>query len=604
MRPAWHLALPTNGQLVTPAVNLLPAALTAGMPQVELGPATDAGSLRAMAQSGDLTRIDGSTLQVYASVVPDLIHNKNALPGSDIINAGSGTDVVFGDYGLIGALPTTGVAAIDTQLQGLSVSMLGLIDGFSALSTAQDALENSLGTPTRPFTISAGNDTITGSGTETIFGGGGEYLVPGVSFPMDPASASGNALAFDSYLLDMQQVVGDMSFVTHEAGEQVISAFATADRLLRLGLGPAAPRHPSAEPRQQHHRPERQLRQQSRGRRHRLRGHAGGCDAGRVRRERRCRRAWRSSSPPARRRSRRISPPIIRSRPTMARRRNGCSVKRPVSRSISATITSPAAPGADTLIGDNALILDPVSETASPGGSASSVQAIMVTAVDRLFLGAYSALERDQRGLRGAGDAGAQRGGRLVPGRRLRLPQPALRSTATPSMAVPATTTSIGDMAVILPQLAAAGIGTVGTFERLSVERARRHAGGRTTTTSTASGRSGRCIRGARRPRRRRSRSTPTRSGAATATTSCSARSATTTSTAAPVTTSCPAASETIPFPAGPAPIRSRSIARATRISAAAATTSRARPSTSRPAARFCRSAGNPRSDRPSAMAC
>ena len=140
------LAVPFNGQLVTPAVNLLPSALTAGMPQLELGPATDAGSLRAMAQSGDLARADGSTLKVYASVVPDLIHNKNALPGNDVINAGSGTDVVFGDYGLIGALPTTGIAAINTQLQGLSVSMLGLINGFSALSTAQDALDDRHGT--------------------------------------------------------------------------------------------------------------------------------------------------------------------------------------------------------------------------------------------------------------------------------------------------------------------------------------------------------------------------------------------------------------------------------------------------------------------------
>ena len=232
------LTLPTNGQLVTPAVNLLPAALTAGMPQLELGPASDAGSLRAMAQSGDLMRTDGSTLRVYASVVPDLIHNKNALPGSDIINAGSGNDVIFGDYGLIGALPTTGVAAIDTQLQGLSVSMLGLIDGFSALSTAQDALD---APGTRPFTISAGNDTITGSGTETIFGGGGEYLVPGVSFPMDSASASGNPLAFDSYLLDMQQVVGDMSFVTHEAGEQAISTFATQTGFSGSISGPLRP---------------------------------------------------------------------------------------------------------------------------------------------------------------------------------------------------------------------------------------------------------------------------------------------------------------------------------------------------------------------------
>ncbi len=220
------VSLPTNGQLVTPAINLLPSALTPSAPQIELGPSTDAGSLRTMAQSGDLTGQNGSTLRVYASLVPDLIHNQNALPGSNTIVGGSGNDVIFGNYGVLEALPTTGIAPIDAQLQGLSVSMLGMLDGFSALSTGQDALDIATGHPT-PFTISAGNNTITGgSGNDTIFGSSGEYLVPG-TLPMSSGSSSSSALALDSYLLDMQQVVGDMSFVTHEAGEQVITTFAT-----------------------------------------------------------------------------------------------------------------------------------------------------------------------------------------------------------------------------------------------------------------------------------------------------------------------------------------------------------------------------------------
>ena len=459
---AASLALPFNGQLVTPGVNLLPSALTAGMPQVELGPAADAGSLRAMAQSGDLTRADGSTLKVYASVVPDLIHNKNALPGSDVINAGSGNDVVFGDYGLIGALPSTGIAAIDTQLQGLSVSMLGLINGFSALSTAQDALENALGTSTRPFVISAGNNTITGSGTETIFGAGGEYLVPGVSFPMNAASASGNALAFDGYLLDMQQVVGDMSFVTHEAGEQDISAFANATGFSGSVSGALRPAthllnldNNSID------------LSASSGSNFVVGGTAfvimpgvatpatGGAsvDAGALQQLEASRKAA-------------LAAHFAANHPFTAD--NGAAAQWLFNQASGFQINVgndhiTGGAGNDTLIGDNALILQPVSGTGSPGGFASSVQAIMVTAVDRLFLGAYSAPSATaaafgvQAMLASTGAADWSSAGGYVFQSGITLDSDTIDGAGGDDHIY-------GDMAVMLPQLGSAGVGTVAAF--------------------------------------------------------------------------------------------------------------------------------------------
>ena len=46
-------------------------------------------------------------------------------------------DPMPSDFGLVAALPSTGISQIDAQLQGLSVTMLGLLTQFSALSTAQ-----------------------------------------------------------------------------------------------------------------------------------------------------------------------------------------------------------------------------------------------------------------------------------------------------------------------------------------------------------------------------------------------------------------------------------------------------------------------------------
>ncbi len=464
---ATSLALPFNGQLVTPAVNLLPSALTAGMPQVELGPATDAGSLRAMAQSGDLARSDGTTLKVLASVIPDLIHNQNALPGSDVINTGSGNDVVFGDYGLIGALPTTGVAAIDLQLQGLSVSMQGLINGFSVLSTAQDALEHALGTSTRPFSISAGNNTITGSGTETIFGAGGEYLVPGVSFPMDAASASGNPLAFDGYLLDLQEVVGDMSFVTHEAGEQVIHAFATATGF----SGSYDPTATALRPATHLLNIENNTIDLSASSGNNvvvggtgfviMPGVAtpatGGAsvDAGALQQLESSRKAA-------------LAAHFASDHPFTAD--NGAAAQWLFNQTIGFQINIGndhivGGAGDDILVGDNALILQPVSGTASLAGSAASLQATMVATVDRLFLGSYSAQTSTAAAFgaqatlahTGAADWSLAGGYIFQSGNTIVLDSDTIDGG-------PGNDHVYGDMAVILPQLGSAGVGTVGAF--------------------------------------------------------------------------------------------------------------------------------------------
>jgi hypothetical protein len=112
---------------------------------------------------------------------------------------------------------------------------------LSALSSAQDALNAANGAPS-PYLIWAQNNAITvGNGNSTIFGNVGEYLLPGVAFAQGPGSLASNAVAFDSYLLDMQEVFADMSYVAHEAGQKVINAFnavpnpAPAVHLLDLG---------------------------------------------------------------------------------------------------------------------------------------------------------------------------------------------------------------------------------------------------------------------------------------------------------------------------------------------------------------------------------
>jgi hypothetical protein len=119
--------------------------------------------------------------------------------------------------------------------------MLGLVTEFSALATAQDVLSAAEGTPTTGTVAFDDNSITVGNGNNTIFANVGEYLVPNVAFAEGSGSLASNALALDSYLLDMQEVFGDMSFVVNQAGLRVIASYAAttpvapATHLLDIG---------------------------------------------------------------------------------------------------------------------------------------------------------------------------------------------------------------------------------------------------------------------------------------------------------------------------------------------------------------------------------
>ena len=122
----------------------------------------------------------------------------------------------------------------------LSVTAMGLLTQLSALSTAQDALDVAQGAAS-PYVVAIGNDHITvGTGSNTIFGDVGQYLIPGVGVARGTGPLASNALAFDARLLDMQEIFGDASFVVNEAGRQVIANFASTTHFQGV-YDPSAP---------------------------------------------------------------------------------------------------------------------------------------------------------------------------------------------------------------------------------------------------------------------------------------------------------------------------------------------------------------------------
>src|SRR5262249_20565318 len=131
----------------------------------------------------------------------------------------------------------TGIAAIDTELQGLSVSMLGLLTDLSALSYAQDAVATAQGVGT-PHDVAFGNNVITaGGGDNSIYGNSGRIYITGAGFDLPANGGYVQAVsAFATRLADMQRAIADLSYVAHEAGQQAINQFATLP-----GAGAARP---------------------------------------------------------------------------------------------------------------------------------------------------------------------------------------------------------------------------------------------------------------------------------------------------------------------------------------------------------------------------
>ncbi len=437
------IVIPVGGQLVVPTVNLLPSALTTNTPQLAMAP-PGFGTLGNLAQGGTLALASGADLEVFASVVPSVLNGSPALPGSNVINGGSGNDTIFGNYGQIAALPTTGITQIDNQLQGLSVTMLGLLDELSALSTVQDAVDG--GTPST-ISLEDNSITVTGGGNDTIFGNVGEYLVPDVAFAQGSGSLASNAVALDTYLLEMQDVIADMSFVANEAGARIVGGYTgPADHLLDIGDNTIN-----------------------------LTGNSG-------------------------------SDTVIGDVGIVVMPGDGTSVSDWAAGQSSATLQSVAqqlqslestfdanmsnefaanfaftptdaavasagtgfdlsigdntiygGSGNSTLIADTGLILDPVVGTGVDGNAdASELQSIMVTAVDRLFLGAYSAPTADAESWGVTADLAASGATDWSSGGGFVFNDPSKSDITVDSSYISAGSGSdhiYGDLAVVLPEL-------------------------------------------------------------------------------------------------------------------------------------------------------
>ncbi len=210
------LVLPFGGEVVVPALNLLPGAFGAGAPRIEVYPSM-AGVVSDIAGSDPIRRSDGASLTVYASLVPSLYGTNNVLAGNDVIDGGAGNDTIYGDSSETYTLDVTAYAALNGQIDKVAASASDLLGVFATLSRGVDLLQ---GGPSR--TIAYGNDHILGGdGDDVIVGDAARTIVQG-SGPLRSLSVEA-ALALSDTLSDMRSVITDLA-MTGRVAQAAVTA--------------------------------------------------------------------------------------------------------------------------------------------------------------------------------------------------------------------------------------------------------------------------------------------------------------------------------------------------------------------------------------------
>ena len=210
-------ALPLGGAVVVPAATLLPQALNATAPRIEIYP-TMSGTISALSGAGPLQKQDGTGLTVYASVMPNLVDTRRVLFGNDVIEGGAGDDVIYGDDSQMFSLDVTRYGSLNAQIDGVTLAMHQLLAMLDGVAAGIDAIDHANGQAS-PVQLRFGNDRISGgSGNDVIVGDSGRTVVAGSGLAADRASA----FALNGFLDAMRTAIADATATAGHAREGVI----------------------------------------------------------------------------------------------------------------------------------------------------------------------------------------------------------------------------------------------------------------------------------------------------------------------------------------------------------------------------------------------
>ncbi|MCA9200731.1 MAG: hypothetical protein KDA87_24500, partial [Planctomycetales bacterium] len=227
---AGQFQLGEFGSVVAPAIHVLPEELQLNDPfnlpnlwgnvvsdtQVEFDNLLDIGSLQ---------NASGNEVRPFASVITDVVHHKDMLPGGDQIDGAAGDDLIVGDTGSVYSPLLPGIQSVVDAHQGVRDSFDLAMHTAGSLTLDLEYLQHSLQGESDPYTLVLANDNIVGgSGTDIIIGDDGLILGSFIAGPPVSAGDLENvSLDLFNYLKDAERIAIDFEHVLFEAHFQTLS---------------------------------------------------------------------------------------------------------------------------------------------------------------------------------------------------------------------------------------------------------------------------------------------------------------------------------------------------------------------------------------------
>ncbi|MEM7311790.1 MAG: hypothetical protein AAF497_01435 [Planctomycetota bacterium] len=227
------LELDRLGTFVVPDFDIHSVMTQTTVPQMTVIPEF-AANLREMVYDDDIPQTDGTTLSVFASIIPDL-RNTELQPGNDTLNGNEGNDTLIGDNLEIRS-------PIDTIHPSLNIMLNAVVHQLAHIQVALfhgsallDIAETELGTSAGPQTYTIGSDTLDGGiGNDTIVGDNALWT-GAVTFmwPIQEDNIVDGTLKLYTRLLDMNWAFADAEHAIRWANQQPHDSLRLAKLLIR-----------------------------------------------------------------------------------------------------------------------------------------------------------------------------------------------------------------------------------------------------------------------------------------------------------------------------------------------------------------------------------
>ena len=226
------IVLQTGGSVIVPNLSLRAEEFDFVAPELTYVPEVVPGFSR-IAADDTLFRTDGGAFVPYVSVISDIVHHVDMLPGNDLIDGGAGADMIFGDNATFYSPLFTGLREIERATQDVTFAMNGILHALHYLGLDYDLFEHTLLGQGGPHDIRYASDTINGGdGDDLITGDDGMFRVPFmVGLPVEEANFTAAALKYHNFLRDLEHVAFDFIYLAEEAHADVLKAL-VADAII------------------------------------------------------------------------------------------------------------------------------------------------------------------------------------------------------------------------------------------------------------------------------------------------------------------------------------------------------------------------------------